>query len=666
MIKLPPFEPITPPLLPVFSPTLPSIDDVAAGLETLPEQTNSELLNDIETEFLEADGFTCYTPTSSVFKVSSPITSPMRVAPDPETRKIEVPLSPLTPVSATKRVRFSSILATDSGLKIPKEETHHDEVREFEDVVKLRVEQLKREVEQEQLQEADSTMRVPVSVLDFGLPKLAVVDIDAVKAWAQIPRNRWAGIRSLEIALRWAPFSGEARKIPLEPLENDVDPQYFILSDKDIKEAEDTLIKSLESACLDDDSDDEEEVLEPAQFDGKVVDSILDVQELVRRKRRRAREQLDCSATTKKPRPMDKNPSIAERFSAGTSLENFMNMRTRKPVQTRGTPKPGQALSLKPPKSPAGATSKSMLVQPAAHVPRERPIIAFPPPKLGDITKREFFIASTAILASAPFLIRRIRDIYPTATIYERDFSAPLRSAEPLFLNCAAPTLPEADILLSPMAGLVYTTLEVLRQRPLPGQPCLYGSGEQLKARIIGLSTRYERLIVIVKLPIGGAKGSDAGALAGFIGFTAALCRTCTIVIRPVEGIATVPEWVVAAMTDERDVWSGEKGLMEEETTWERLLRKLGLNAYAAQEMAKRLVKLEPEGGLAALLRMDSEEIVARFADVVGGRCVERLVEVLDRRWGERSFSRTAFCFAGGSRRSSLRACRVTLPSSGT
>jgi hypothetical protein len=78
--------------------------------------------------------------------------------------------------------------------------------------------------------------------------------------------------------------------------------------------------------------------------------------------------------------------------------------------------------------------------------------------------------------------LKHIEQLYEKAEIVYRDYDRPHSPAK------------EADILLSPSTGLIMTTLQQIKQRPLPGQP----DRSPVKERMTELQSRYERLVVIV------------------------------------------------------------------------------------------------------------------------------------------------------------------------
>lgn len=91
------------------------------------------------------------------------------------------------------------------------------------------------------------------------------------------------------------------------------------------------------------------------------------------------------------------------------------------------------------------------------------------------------FIISAAFLQQRSF-IKQIEQLYTAAEIVYRDYELPHSPSK------------EADILLSPSTGLVLTTLQQVKQRPLPGQT----DRSPIKERTKALQLRFERLVVVV------------------------------------------------------------------------------------------------------------------------------------------------------------------------
>jgi hypothetical protein len=91
-----------------------------------------------------------------------------------------------------------------------------------------------------------------------------------------------------------------------------------------------------------------------------------------------------------------------------------------------------------------------------------------------------FILSSTFIQQRR--LLKHIEQLYPAAEMVYRDYTLPYSTAK------------EAEILLSPSTGLIFTTLQQVKQRALPGQP----DRSPVKERMLMLQARYERLVVVV------------------------------------------------------------------------------------------------------------------------------------------------------------------------
>lgn len=222
-------------------------------------------------------------------------------------------------------------------------------------------------------------------------------------------------------------------------------------------------------------------------------------------------------------------------FSATSALQQFMEIRgqgSKRRRLTQQSPHFGQELGRSPSerqqkqldsnaatKNQAGAdgpvwTQREGSTSPCPvkeiFLPLPKPDTPSPPPPSDG--KRPF-IFSSAFLAQERPLMRRIEQLCPWAEIIERDFSSSGGGGSAAILKRRQgsrnpPTtisqLPqqtlgvppdEADVLLSPSAALVATTLQRIKQRALPGQAARVAG---IRERITRLQGRYERLIVLV------------------------------------------------------------------------------------------------------------------------------------------------------------------------
>ncbi|KAI6785249.1 uncharacterized protein J7T54_006891 [Emericellopsis cladophorae] len=185
-------------------------------------------------------------------------------------------------------------------------------------------------------------------------------------------------------------------------------------------------------------------------------------------------------------------------------------------------------------------------------------------------------------------------------------------------------TLPpahEADISLTPTTGLIVTTLLKVKQRSLPNAKAL----PQLRERVLGVSRKYESLIVLVSE--GNTAGeyandhpsSDMKAYAEFVRFASALQAGVTVHLVPgAEGI--LAKWVLKFMCEHsprnREV---SMFIQAQETSWEIYFRRGGMNVLAAQVTAGVLHQRMGNQGLADFVAMSVEQRIATYGSFLGG-----------------------------------------------
>ncbi|KAJ4353034.1 hypothetical protein N0V95_003752 [Ascochyta clinopodiicola] len=335
-------------------------------------------------------------------------------------------------------------------------------------------------------------------------------------------------------------------------------------------------------------------------------------------------------------------------FSASSALHKFM--------ETQGRPvKPAEDTAHDLPSSSGGppldanmpvvsdtghiATLQNKVAEHLPHsVPEPPPVLDLPPCS---------FIVSSTLLQRRP-LMKQIEHLYPRTELIYRDYTLPHSISL------------EADIILSPSTGLILTTLQQIKQLPLPGQALR----SPVKERISTLQARYERLVVLIseglREELGYSRPEDARdteSLKGLEIFAAQL--EGDVVVRYVEdGEQKLARSVVECM-GEYGLPSGGKDmsnikLFAMETTWEIFLRRAGLNPFAAQAIIAslkvptvvRLLRLpsspaayEPQrtveaAGLSMFLLMEPEDRAKHFQSLMGGRRIlDRVSALLDQRW---------------------------------
>jgi hypothetical protein len=292
-------------------------------------------------------------------------------------------------------------------------------------------------------------------------------------------------------------------------------------------------------------------------------------------------------------------------------------------------------------------------------------------PRLPDIPKH---LAPCSFIMSSTFLqqrslMKQIEQLYQCAEIVYRDYDRPHSPAK------------EADILLSPSTGLMLTTLQQIKQQPLPGQV----DRSPVKERVKALQLRYERLLVIISEGLshemesqGSSRPEDARdkeALEGVETFAGKLEGEVVVKYVP-GGERALARSVVVEMAKyglpygSQDI--GDIQLMAMETTvstveatctccpltnisqWEVFLRRIGINPFAAQVIVASLkipihvqipdtssspaYRNRPQtltvSGLPAFLLMGEEERVKFFQAFMGGsRILKRVGRLLDQEW---------------------------------
>ncbi|TLD37753.1 hypothetical protein E2P81_ATG03428 [Venturia nashicola] len=338
--------------------------------------------------------------------------------------------------------------------------------------------------------------------------------------------------------------------------------------------------------------------------------------------------------------PLSRNASLfGTTFSAASALSNFMqNM-------GKASKKPETAVlkSAPAPNAPIPAAAPKAFSQPDSYTAPAHP---FPFPPVPDDPPSAFFILSSTLLQDKRSLVRSISKHLPNANCVERDFAT-------------LPQANEADILISPATGLIFTTIQKIRQKALPGQKTQLRG---IRERLMKLSLRYERLIVLISE--GAAEGGsgrimderDCEALSEFNGFAAGLDADVVVSFVP-GGEEELVKWVVGCMVKYclTHVRGEEVSLLQDETLWEQFLRRVGLNAFAAQliladlkdtsdpdvqmgEASSSELSTSTSGrrdfGIRAFIRMQPQERIQRFESLIGGRRVlGRVHKVLEQKW---------------------------------
>ena len=645
--------------------------------------------------------------------VKDPPSSPPPYRQRPGDLKVDVPLSPphsdRPPPWKRKSVTFSEALPElipELPPPIAKPENiSSDDVDAFiQETIKPIALKAERAIEQEQLQEADTVLRIPVPVMDFSLPiapwkvkshapKAYNEDEEMKKTLAEMKalhfsKNGWPTSGQAERELKWAPFPVALGKVDTnESIPDDGSVETYIFPPERVDVA--TLTWKPDGLRMFDELANSDVELEEGDFPEE-----NDINSLIRKRKLELEEEDLVSPRSEgymkadEGMPQSKQkadvtvvePSaIANKlanattskytehedifdnsFSALGALEDYMNVRkghlTRRKVtsdhhfaktsQLTQLSKPNE---LQPPESEFQVNSQV----PSPHT------VDHPFPMLTISSIPCWFIISASFLANRR-LSRQVQHLYPSAEFIERDFtlhqqdnlqqrSQSKANARGMDIGTMAD---EADMLLCPSTGLIWTSLQKIKQRSLPGQV----SRSAVRERILRTSPRYERLIVLVSQNRNTDPTSDISTDvqflddddgAAFAGFTA-FCSTLSNEVQTffvAGGEEDLARWIVAAMA--KHGMSAEQGikLLQDETLWEIFLRRAGLNAFAAQAILATLkvpdeneidsVDIsETEFGLTAFVKMSVEERCSRFDALLGGRrLLGRVSQALDASW---------------------------------
>lgn len=566
---------------------------------------------------------------------------------------------------------------------------------------------VEQRIEQEQLLAADTEQRVPIPVMDFSLPLPPWKAINQIYKPGEnnphkkfisnlknthLSKHSWPAIGKFERQLRWNPFLVTMASIEAEEgVQDDGSVDTFLEQDDCIDH--DMLIRKPEGLrildCSKSDHEDIDINRSPQKLD---LDSLICIRELQREEANKdsseaeieARELVKPQKSKGVPTPSSTPASrrdmeeprnlVAESFSALNALENFMSTRIGEGQ------KPALIAQNYYPKMKLGASRDTKLPKErgilAAEGATQKPIITMPPfpfPQYILPSNPGFFVVSMIFLQSRK-LARRVQRLYPRAILIERDFS--LHSAEPENftispgslikqgsqpqkrmelemqpVNLESTMADEADVILSPGTGLLWTSLQKIKQRSLPGQI----SRSSIRDRIIRAAKRYERLVIligegndstidlngddVIQTSLNPITEGDCAALAEFMAFCSTLQEDVQALFVP-GGDEQLAQWIVATMAK---YGSDNMSLVQDETLWEIFLRRAGMNAFAAQAV---LCELGPpsqdfergqepvESGLTAFVNMSLEERLRRFEGLLGGRSVLiRVSERLDARW---------------------------------
>ena len=603
--------------------------------------------------------------------------------------KVEEPLAPVMPQVVPKSVHFSDIVEEMELYPFSESNSPSYENKFFEEAFGEALKTANQRSEQERLIEADSTARVDVPDMDFSKPdppwkalqqqrgstallalqKLTIKEL----VGKQLP---WSGSELVVTQLNWIPFPPDLGKIALEEASEADESSWEVFvkrpSEDEVIDSSNLTWKPPGLRIVNEEEDNDDEI-KPGIF---LKDGIQDLSALIKKRKleldqNQTQESKDPTNNALGMGPVRHNTSSAQlstsnrmhvddtqgqefgilggAFSALNSIDNYLELRgTKKPKLMDSSyfqqPDLGASQSLpKPQDAQIGPKTQTTIHLPIRKSPLEK-IAPLPAPTIqGSPTKSCIIVSSTLIKHRS--LIKNLEGLLPGFTLVERDFSAHNTTTwmpgsvtrSPMKSSLDS----EADIIVSPSMGIVITTLQKIKQKPLPGQK----TKPAIRERLEQVSTRYEKLAVYVSEgradeTTNGMDGNDCGAYGSFTGFALGLNSSITVQFVG-GGEETLSKWLASTVAQNRV--TGESTLLEEETHWELFLRRAGMNAFAAQAVMAELK--EPDGvnvlspskaglfGLPAFVGMAVEQRITRFGPLCGRGLIERMSAVIDADW---------------------------------
>ncbi|KAK5733315.1 hypothetical protein LTR17_009804 [Elasticomyces elasticus] len=735
-------EPQTPPLLPLsppYSPPAPPAELLELPLTSTPENLMATEAAEVHRAIMQADDDGAHGASASMrsrdtisepysfVQTSGDSSTPSEKPKRFDDMKADVPLLPTSATwqsSPEKSRGFpneirSLIPLPDSDMSILDLRVADQDVGDFvNEVIMPLAESALAKAGNEQLVEIDTTMRVPVPLIDNALPLgpwelydqpgINRSQLDLQRGLMSFTKREilksetsWSGVSKLERTMGWSPFATRLGKVKTDEVFDDDSSSARYMADLVMDGDLDIggLISKAEGLRILDGHESDDDEIEPAHSEFEEVDDHqtsaiteheishvqpspkvamgaeqtkpavptlvagpprIDMQTLLRKRK----QELESTTTVghamntgldslsenvmKKPRLQAAGlPSLAESgsiFTAG-GIASFIQLQGNN-SSTRAQTEERIVAQTQPAAPPA------VMVQPVQEAKKIDVHVPLPCPNLSDQSRAIQIVVSTKLLTDR-VLIKQLNTLLPGLEMIERvhvpqaarGLNAPSENVAPM----------EADVTISPAAGLLTTTLQKLNQKPLPGQAHFYG----VREHVANVAVRYEKLIVLVAQTqqLAGEEGTeirnlterDCDALSDFMAFTATLDADIEVRLVP-GGTSDITKWIAATVSHHASSIQDDMKLLSDETLWERFLRTAGLNAFAAQVILGQLKPPEEairdgsssaiqssQGdvfGLAAFVRMSLTQRLQHFGPLLGGeRVLRRVSEVVDMGW---------------------------------
>jgi len=483
---------------------------------------NFELANWLTEEILRGDQISDHGEVLSYVQIPE-------VTPSPPKRRysplhIEVPLTPPT-TSLHKRVKISEIAnmmpSSPCVTRFPSEQRVDDQLETLQSVLKPMANKFLMGLQQEQLQAQDE-LRIPVPIMDFSPAKTGQLQnvewLENVEDFmGSFAGKMWEVSKIKELTdIGWKVWHGDISMFLQESLSDDVEDGSEI----------DILLNSIESKDIDNKSsiiegpinknrDDDIEILEDIQRVPK-----NDLSSLVKRRK----QVLDEKSKT----------NLELRVSSGISnqLSSFLLLQN-------------QTIKSKD-------SSSVAKIQASCPIVDETYVIPVPTIDTSKLVPYQFIVSTTMLEHRA--LYRVIRSIYKNAVFVERDFiqNDILPSMGHNGIDYSQSLLPsstdhleEADIIVSPTTGMIITSLQKVRHRPLPGAQ---ENASTLRTRIAKLAKKYDVLLVVVNTGNIILSTADNKAMASLAAFGQTLSTAQMVSVQDAGNDLEMATWIVCLL----------------------------------------------------------------------------------------------------------------------
>ena len=532
-------------------------------------------------------------------------------------------------------------------------------------------EQANKMIEQEQPQRAHLTHRMAVPFLDFTMPDTVLDPISlelSKERFSSIQREYlgealWPGVQQIALRLPWSPFPAEMGKVddnetieegsqhtaffewlePAVPCENIQEPPrsrrpHILRYGNGLDNEEELAFNPCEKVATEEPPTEKEESSLAIQQNSE--NEIAAIESL------NLNQGVSMDVSRQRVRGLARNERVPNResilhdmFTTTSALSNFMFL-NGSPARATTSPAVSPHFQKAPaleqgdetPRLPSSSQSKD---------PDLALLIEFPTIHLDPPTTESIFIISSALFVQRN-LIRCLQNLYRSAKLVEQDLSSSLEDGIPdIYLEN------EADIILSPSTGLLWTTLPAIQQKSLPGQKEVRS---HIRDRIASVALRYERLIVLVSSIIPSTRDHldesdwrplnkyDSLALVDLMAFSQSLEDEVQVLYVP-GGKNELAQWMAKMMIKYR--FTEHVKILEDSTLWELFLRRIGMNAYASQVILATLKgphESSPDPnrlfGLSAFVDMTADQRIAMFERLLGGKKVLlRVNRLLDESW---------------------------------